>query len=340
MNYLKNTNKKNLTINLITISIITFFPMTKNQNVLISSRSFGKINSGAIELLKEKGLNPILNPYGKKLNEDQIIELMNESIGIIAGTENITKKIIDSNPNLKIISRYGIGLDNVDLKAAEENNVLVFNTPETPSLAVAELTIALIFILIKKIRVVDSRLRRDEWKPEIGNTLKGKTVGIIGLGKIGKKVAQFLKIFDAKIIVYDIKPDKEFAKEKDIDIVSLDKVLKNSDIVTVHAPLTDETKYLIDKKRLQMMKKTAFLINTARGGLIHEGDLYNALKEKNIAGAALDVFENEPEVGKLKELENIVITPHIATYNIETRKDMELEAAKNIIKGLGEIKIK
>jgi len=116
--------------------------------------------------------------------------------------------------------------------------------------------------------------------------------------------------------------------------------LKNSDIVTIHAPLTNETKYLIDKKRLQMMKKTAFLINTARGGLIKEEDLFNALKEKIIAGAALDVFENEPEIGKLYELENIVITPHIATYTIETRKDMEIEAAKNLIEGLREIKKK
>ena len=313
--------------------------MADKPKILISSRSFGKINSGAIELLKQNGLNPVLNPYGKKLTEDQILDLMDDSIGIIVGTERITKKIIESSSNLKVISRYGIGMDNVDLTAAKENNVAIYNTPKTPALAVAELTITLIFSLLKKINKVDSNLRRNNWKPEIGNMLSGKTVGIIGLGRIGKKVASFLQPFEVKIITFDVKPNRVFAKENDIEIVSFDELLKQGDIITIHIPFTENTKYLIDEKSLGKMKKTAFLVNTARGGLINEEALYHALKQGGIAGAAVDVFENEPDVGKLKELDNIILTPHIATYTIETRKHMEIEAAENLINGLKKVKV-
>jgi len=260
--------------------------------------------------------------------------LIDNSVGLIAGTETISRRVIESNSNLKVISRYGIGLDNVDAIAAKENNIIIYNTPETPVLAVAELTIALIFSLLRKIRIVDSNLHKDNWKPEIGNTLSEKKIGIVGLGRIGKKVAIFLKPFNVKIIAFDVKPDKDFAKENDIQVVSFNELLKQSDIITVHVPLTNDTKYLIDKNSFEKMKETAFLINTARGGLVKETDLYKALKEGKIAGAAVDVFENEPNIGKLKELDNIILTPHIATYTVETRKNMELEAAKNLINGL------
>lgn len=304
--------------------------------IAITSRSFGKINSGAVELLKKCGLHPILTPYDKKLTEDQIIEILDNSVGIIAGTENITRKVIESNQNLSVISRYGIGMDNVDLVAAEENDVVVYNTPETPSLAVAELTIALIFLLLKKICKLDSKLKKNCWNPEIGNMLSGKTVGIVGLGRIGKKVTSFLKPFNVKIIAFDVAPEKVFVKENNIEIVPFKELLEKSDIITIHVPYTEETKNLIDKNSLEKMKETALLINTARGGIINEDDLYNALKDNIIAGAAIDVFKHEPDVGKLKKLDNIILTPHIATYTVETRKEMELEATKNLIHGLKE----
>jgi len=178
------------------------------MKVLISSRSFGKIDSGAVELLKQVGLIPIMNPYGRKLTEQEILDLQEDAVGIIAGTEKITDKIISNNNQLKVISRYGIGLDNIDLKAAENKNITVYNTPETPTIAVAELTLSLILNLIKKIGMVDRNLRNHKWKPEIGNLLSDKTIGIIGLGRIGKKLVQLLEPFNPKIYVSEINPDK------------------------------------------------------------------------------------------------------------------------------------
>jgi len=309
------------------------------MKVLISSRSFGKIDSGAIELLKNQGLEPVINPHGKKLNEQEIIDLLDNSVGIIAGTENITEKIISYTDQLQVISRYGIGLDNVDLKAAEQKNILVFNTPETPKIAVAELTVSLILSLLKKIVNVDKNAKNNQWKPEIGNLLSGKTIGIIGLGRIGKQLVKFLQPFNLKILAYETKPDKEFISKFKIDLVSLDALMKNSDIISLHISYNQQTHHIIGKKELDMMKETAILINTARGGLIDEELLYNHLKEKKIAGAAIDVFEEEPNTGKLKELENVILTPHIGTYTIETRKHMEIEAANNLINGLKKVKI-
>jgi D-3-phosphoglycerate dehydrogenase len=309
------------------------------MKVLISSRSFGKINSGAIELLKNKGLDPIINPYGRKLNEEEIMKLLDDSVGIIAGTEKITNRIITDSQNLKVISRYGIGMDNVDLSSAKKKGVIVYNTPETPSIAVSELTLTLILNLLKKINQVDENLRNDEWKPEMGSLLNKKTVGIVGLGRIGKKLVSLLQPFNAKIIAYEPTPDENFVKKYNVEITKLDDLLKKSDIVTIHCPITEKTKHMISEKQLSMMKESAVIVNCARGGIIKEKALYDALKEGKIAGAAIDAFEDEPNTGKLKELNNIILTPHIGTYTEETRKDMELEAANNLIKGLKEAKI-
>ena len=308
--------------------------MLITMKVLISSRSFGKIDSGAIELLKNEGLEPILNPYGKKLNEREILDLLDDVVGIIAGTEEITEKIISHNDQLKVISRYGIGLDNIDLKAADQKNVMVFNTPETPKIAVAELTLTLILSLLKKVVNADKNAKNDVWKPEIGNLLSEKTVGIIGLGRIGKQLVELLSPFKLKILAYETNPDKEFVSKYKINLVSLDTLISKSDIITLHVPRTEQTRHMIGEKELMHMKENAFLINTARGGLIDEEVLYRFLKERKIAGAAIDVLEDEPNTGKLKELDNIILTPHIGSYTIETRKHMEIESAKNLIKGL------
>ncbi len=312
--------------------------LMEKMKVLISSRSFGKINSGAIELLKNNGLEPIMNPYGRKLNEEEIISLLDDAVGIIAGTEKITEKIISYNDQLKVISRYGIGLDNINLKAASQRNIIVLNTPETPKIAVAELTISLILNLLKKIVNVDKNVKSGLWKPEIGNILSGKTLGIIGMGRIGKQLVELLLPFKLKILAYEINPDNEFISSSKVKLVSLDTLLSRSDIITLHIPLTKQTEHIIGEKELAKMKKNAIIINTARGGLINEEDLYNFIKEKEIAGAAIDAFEEEPYIGKLKDLDNIILTPHIGTYTVETRKNMEIESAKNLIKALRKVK--
>jgi len=186
---------------------------------------------------------------------------------------------------------------------------------------------------------MDAKLKKNNWNPEIGTMLSGKTVGILGLGRIGKKVVKFLQPFNVKVIAFDISQDEDFNNKNNIEMVSFEELLRESDIVTIHLPYNDKTKYIVNKNSFKIMKNTSFLINTARGGIIDEDDLYDALNNKKIAGAALDVFENEPKVGKLKELENIILTPHIATLTVETRKEMEIEAAENIIKGLKKVKL-
>jgi D-3-phosphoglycerate dehydrogenase len=314
--------------------------MTNNMlKVLISSRSFGKIDSGAMELLDRAGLKSDLNPYGRKLEENELIHLLDNAVGVIAGTEKITEKVLSNAEKLKVISRYGVGMDNVDLNTANQKGILVFNTPETPSIAVAELTLTLILNLLKKINKHDKKVKQNQWKPEIGNLLSEKTIGIIGLGRIGKKLVQMLKGFKVKIIAYDIKPDEKFIQNNNVETTTLDTLLQKSDIITLHLPITEETKNIIGEKQLQMIKPHAIIINTARGGLIDENTLYNMLKNKKIAGAAMDAFEQEPYTGKLKELDNVILTPHIGTFTVETRKNMEIEAANNLINGLKKVGI-
>ena len=180
--------------------------MTNNKiRVLISSKSFGKTGSEGIDILKNAGLEPVLNTTGKKLNEDELLKMADGAVGIIAGTEKITKKIISEAYSLKVISRYGVGMDNVDLATAYQKGVLVFNTPDAPTDAVAELTLSLILNLLRKICASDSEIRKDSWKPQLGNLLSNKTVGMLGLGKIGKKVVQLLFPFNAEFLVYEQK---------------------------------------------------------------------------------------------------------------------------------------
>jgi len=306
------------------------------KDILISSRSFGKVNSEAVNLLKKEGFKVIVNEEGKKLTENKILKIIdnNNIVGIIAGTEKISKKIIDSAKDLSVISRYGVGLDNVDLKYAEKKNILVFNTPEAPSISVAELTLTMILNLIKKINKLDKKLKDGNWHPELGYLLSNKTIGILGLGRIGKKLVEFLFPFNVNILVYDTKPDNLFISKWNLKKVSFERLIKESDVISLHLPLSEKTKYLIDKKELSMMKKNAILINTSRGGIVNEEALYNSLKNDQIYGAAIDAFENEPDIGKLKNIDNIILTPHIGTFTVETRKDMEIESVNNLIGGL------
>ena len=310
------------------------------MKILISSRSFGKVNSDAVDILKKAGLEPILNPYGKKLSEEEILKFIDdEVIGIIAGTEDITKNVITRANSLKVISRYGVGLDNIDLEAAKQKGVLVYNTPDTPAIAVAELTLSLILNLLKKISKLDRNIRNGNWKAEMGDLLTGKSVGIVGLGRIGKKLVELLKPFNVKLFAFDVKPDKTFISKYKINLVSLDDLLVKSDIVTLHLPSTEQTSGIIGEKEISKMKKSAILINTARGNLIDEKLVYNALKEGKIAGAAIDAFEEEPYKGKLIEIDNVILTPHIGTATNETRLEMEIEASNKLISGLKELKV-
>lgn len=310
------------------------------MKVLISSRSFGNVGANSEEMLKEAGLDIVKNTLGRKLSEEEIIEMIDdETAGIIAGTEKITRKVMESGSTIKVISRYGVGLDNVDLVAATELGIIVRNTPEAPTQAVSELAMAMIMNLLRKISALDRNIKADSWKPELGNLLHGKTVGIIGLGRIAKNLVKMLEPFDVKILALEIDPDNEFVKDHGIVIVTLKKLISESDIITLHIPYTEETKNIIGKTEFPMMKKNAILINTARGGLIDEQALVEALESEMISGAAVDAFDVEPYEGELKKFGNVILTPHIGTFTQETRKSMEIETVENLINGLKEMKI-
>jgi D-3-phosphoglycerate dehydrogenase len=291
----------------------------------------------------EKGIERLSSQfdvtYLPKINSQELLNKIHEyDIVIVRGRTKITKEVITKGENLKIIGRAGIGLDNIDLKSAESKGIKVFNTPESSTNAVAELTMGLMIDLARGISKGDFGMKHGNWlKDELmGFELKGRTLGIIGMGRIGTQVARLAKAFGMKILVYDIiELDKEILNEVWAKVVSLDELLFSSDFVSLHVTLTDETYHMIDEEKLSKMKKGAYLINTARGPIVDEKALLNALKSGLIKGAALDVFEVEPPISsELVKLNNVIATPHIGA---QTREAQDLAAtllAEKIIEAL------
>ena len=307
------------------------------NKIIITTTSFGEYDKGTLNILDEAGFETILNPYKRKLEKDEIVALCKDAVGIIAGTETLDADVLERltqasarspQSSLKVISRCGTGLDNVDLEAARKLDIKVFNTPDTPTLAVAELTVGLILGLLRKTSLTDREIRNGLWKKRIGNLLYGKRIGIIGFGRIGKKVAELLKPFGCVIFYNDPFIAGEYFGVK---CLHFDDLLKRADIVSIHASTKSE---LLGEKEIRLMKNGAWLINVSRGKIVNEDALYRALKENRLAGAALDVFKQEPYMGLLRELDNVILTPHIGSYARETRIKMEMEAVENLLKGL------
>jgi len=308
--------------------------MNHQIRIFISTSSFAKYDASPLKLLKDAGLDVELNPCGRKLTPDECKELYQDIDGLIAGTEALTSEILKSASNLRVISRCGVGTDNIDKQVAEELGIKVFATPDAPTQAVAELTVGLILALLRGIPIEDRSVRAGGWPKSMGGVLSGKTLGILGLGRIGRRVVELTTPFNLKYIAWDNSPDRQFAAKYSIELTGLDELLKRADIITIHLPYTSELKGIIEERELSLMKGDTFLINTARGGLVVEVALYKALKQKRIAGAALDVFEQEPYTGSFTELDNIILTSHIGSYAKEARVEMEIQAVKNLIEGL------
>ncbi len=253
---------------------------------------------------------------------------------IIRSATKVRKEMIDAAKNLKAIGRAGVGLDNVDVEYAKSKGIKVINTPGATSISVAELTIGLILAVMRKIAYADREMRRGAWpkKKCKGIEMYGKTLGIIGIGRIGREVAKRAKAFGMRIIYYDVyRPDEDTEKELDIEYRDLDTLISEADVITLHVPLVPETKHLINADRISKMKDGAIIINAARGGIVDEGALYDALKSGKLYGAALDVYENEPlKESKLFELDNVVLTPHIGAQAKEGQTRAGLEVAKKI----------
>ena len=303
--------------------------------VLITTVPFGDKNRLPLKLLKENGFQYTVNPLNRKLTEDELSEMIADFDIIIAGTEPITKKVMDSATNLKMISRVGIGLDSVDLIEAEKQGILVSYTPDAPAPAVAELTIGLMLTLLRLIQLSNIEMHGGKWNRFFGRRLSEVTIGIIGVGRIGKGVIKHLEgVGSPKILANDINYQNKLHKDLDVEWVDKNKIYKEADIVTIHTPLTVQTKNMIRSKELLKMKKDAIIINTARGGIINETDLYQVLKDGRLSGAAIDVFDFEPYKGKLCDIQRCVLTAHMGSMSVDCRTKMEIEATEEVVRFL------
>lgn len=304
------------------------------SKILASPSSIGQISSIPFNLLEENGYQVVKNPYGRRLTQKETIELGKDCIGIVAGVESLNSEVIDSLPMLKCISRVGVGMDSVDINYAKGKGIKVMNTPNGPTRAVAELTLGLTFSILRKIPQAHFELKNKVWKKQTGNLLFEKKIGVIGLGRIGRMTAKMFKNLGNSVFGYDIYPDEEWAKKNDIELLNFNDLLKISDILTVHVPANKDRSSLITKIELNLLKQDAFIVNVSRGNVIDEDDLYEILKSGKLSGVAMDVFNQEPYSGKLCDLENVVLTPHIGSYAKEGKLKMEIEAVMNLINAL------
>jgi D-3-phosphoglycerate dehydrogenase / 2-oxoglutarate reductase len=286
------------------------------------------------------GLSVVNNPHGRRLTENEVLEflLREKPTGMIAGVEPLTRKVLEKVPFLKVISRCGVGMDSVDLAAAKEQGIKVYNTPLAPIASVSEMALSLTLSFLKRIPQVDRYMKEGHWNKMKGNLLEGKVVGIIGCGRIGTQTARLFKAFGCTLLGFDpYVKDHSICKMEDMN-----KVITESDIVSLHLPITEKTRGLINAEVFRYMKPSSILINTARGDLIDEEALFTALKKEQISGAALDVFTKEPYSGPLTDksiADRIILTPHIASSAVEGRAKMEAESFKNLLKGLKEAEL-
>lgn len=306
--------------------------MTK---VLITTVPFGSKNRLPLELLEKAGIEYLINPLGKKLTEDQLAELATDFDVIIAGTEPITDKVMARASNLKLISRVGIGLDGVDLMATKRRGIRVSYTPDAPAPAVAELTLAMMLTLLRLAHISNTQLHQGKWQRIFGRRLAEITVGIIGVGRIGKRVLRHISGFgNSKVLVNDIITNDELSREFKLEWVTKERIYKEADIITLHLPLTHLTMNMIRREQLLNMKSDAIIINTSRGGIINEHDLYDVMVTGHLSGAAIDVFEHEPYAGKLAEIERCLLTAHMGSMSIDCRARMEIEATEEAVRFL------
>ncbi|MBI2183917.1 MAG: D-2-hydroxyacid dehydrogenase [Thaumarchaeota archaeon] len=289
-----------------------------------------------LKALKEAGFEVNYKP---EISEQDLAETVGDyDVLVVRSRTRVTKEIIDTAKKLKAVGRAGSGVDNIDVKAAQAKGIAVVNSPEALTNGVAELVIGLMISAARGIPKADAAVRRGEWPKQgiMGTELRGKTLGIVGMGKIGLRLAKFANVFDMKILGYDVvKIDEKILAEVGAKIVDLDSLLRESDFVSIHVPLLTETRQMINAYKIGLMKSSAFLINTSRGKVIDENALYETLSQKKIRGAALDVFESEPPVGsKIITLPNVICTPHIGSQTVESQDLTTTLLAEKLIDAL------
>ncbi|MCX7422735.1 MAG: phosphoglycerate dehydrogenase [Planctomycetia bacterium] len=265
--------------------------------------------------------------------EEETIEVLRDCVAVIAGGEHLTRRVIEASPKLRVIARCGVGFDRVDVPAATERSVALTITPTANHEGVGEHALALLLAVAKNIALNDRNLRAGRWSQQLTAPVRGRTAGIVGLGRIGRSTAIRYAAMGMKVIAYEMFPDREFVAKHGIELVELDELLKRSDFVSIHCPLNDQTRGLCNESFFARMKPGSVLINTSRGGLVVETDLIAALKSGHLSGAGLDVFQQEPlsPTSPLLQVENVVLSPHLAGTDTRSMEDMGIESARNII---------
>jgi len=307
--------------------------MEQRWRVLIGSKSFGGSIPEHIEQLKRAGCVVVPNDVGRAYLAAELLEKLQDIDAIVTGTDELTAEVIEKAPRLKLIAKHGVGLDNIDLPAARRKGVTVAATFGAVHDSVADLTMALLLAVARGI--VQSHLATvgGGWKGSMGMELRGKVLGIVGLGQIGKEVCLRAQAFGMQVVAHDIRPDKKFAEAKNVRFVEFGELLRTADAVTLHAGLSEAGRPLVGAEELALMKKGAILINTGRGHLIDENALVDALKEKRLLGAGLDVFADEPPSGHpILQLENVVLTPHMAGNTWDSRRRLGEMTIENILR--------
>lgn len=307
-----------------------------SHRVLVATRSFGSTSQKPWDVLANAGVEVVKADMKGELTEERLIEWLKDIDGAIVGVVPMTAQVMESSPRLKVVSMHGVGVDHIDLQAASRLGIVIANCPGANDQAVADLAIGLMIAVARNIPAADRALRDQQWGRYSGSELWGKILGLIGYGRIGRGVAKRALGFDMQVLVYDPYIQAGQVGLPDVHLTdSVQEVIRSADFLSLHAALTEETRAMIGEAELRAMKPTAYLINTARGGLLDESALHKALQEKWIAGAALDVFVEEPPLGSLLlGLENIVVTPHVGAHTQQAIERMGVMAAQNVIQTL------
>lgn len=304
------------------------------MKILIATFPFGETGREPLSHLEATGWDLIRNPYGRRLKTGEVGKHLEGVDGVIAGTEPYTRETLAGADTLKVIARVGIGLDSVDLAYCRERGIRVTYTPEAPSDGVAELTVANMLNLLRQIQASDRSVREGAWNRLMGRLLREVTVGVIGVGRIGSRVIRLLEPFGVRILATDTNPAAHGVPMPNVEWVAPDDLLRRSDLITVHIPLNDRNRHFIGRDRIARMRTGTMLINTSRGAVVDEAALTDALLQKHLGGAALDVFETEPYEGPLTKMDNVVLTAHIGASARASRYLMELGAAEDCVRVL------
>ncbi|MDR3225521.1 MAG: phosphoglycerate dehydrogenase [Clostridiales Family XIII bacterium] len=306
------------------------------MKVLITPRSYGKHSDIPFTMLDEKGVRFSVNDTGDIMSEAALREAIADVDGVIIGVEPLTADILSAAPGVRAISKYGVGTDNIDLAYCERAGIKVSKATGANSEAVADYTFTLMLTLARKVLVIDRECRRRNWKKITTTDVANKTLGLIGLGAIGRNVVQRAKGFNMEVLAYDVYWDEPYAQDAGVTYAEVDEICQKADFISLHVPLLDETRHIIDAHRIAQMKPDAYIVNTARGGLIDEDALLTALIEERIGGAGLDVFAQEPPADeRWYDLDNVILGSHCAASTIGASDNMGVIATRNLIKDLG-----